>query len=523
SAQFKVLGSAPLVEKYGSSDDIFSKACSLDDGGAALATVVENQLTFALYGSDYKMKAKKTITVSTAKGNKEELRVYAILESAQSVSLLYEVRPSIKTITVFKLCRLTFNKTDGVIAEDKVVSESSFEKSMLRTEFYFKINSSKRDYYDDGIRIGGNSIIHKEKDSNNYAILAYDKTSVTIALVDSNHQELAKATIPQISGQKVTNILDFSVVGKEEVLLVAEAGSVLYVGELKVGQQEISFTKLNYESEGKPIDAILRYSSAINSFYLLVLENMSKQSGYVVYSSKLARINRDSLSVKRKILDVAPLSAIMETTGSTGASVNTAAYAGRKKKGYSGTPDNLFVKDDGSVSVIFEDVSSERFAQGGTYTYYYYEDLGIIDFNKGGKVAGAAYIPKTIKVTDGLNKKIEEAGTSSYWNKGFKSYFYVNAEPQGFVLFNDSPQNRAKADSYQSIPKKNDPMDMNGDEAYIFKTGKNNIPTSQAIFGSEERVGFFGGADYNKKTKTLVMVTRLGEKGSAQLTWLKIE
>src|SRR6478736_2116276 len=82
NAQFNVLGTATLTESYSARDKMQSRTLSLNDGGAVVAAITEKSLYVSYYGSNRKLKVKKTIPVE---GGSPIVTILAIVESAESI------------------------------------------------------------------------------------------------------------------------------------------------------------------------------------------------------------------------------------------------------------------------------------------------------------------------------------------------------------------------------------------------------------------------------------------------------
>lgn len=504
-AQFNVLGTATLTESYSAREKMQSRALSLNDGGAVVAAITEKLLYVSYYGSNRKLKVKKTIPVE---GGNPVVTILAIVESAESISVLYQsILYERNQSGPCKVYRVTVSKVDGSITENKAINDFLNDKYSTTTQ-------------DEESRTAGFFDVKKEEGGNRYVLISYGlKKSIGAEVIyfNAENKEIGRASFPSKIEQKDLNVLDAVVIGEERVAIIAATENGLYWGSIKTGEEKAVLTKLKYSTENQIESCVAKYSPALKAVYLLVSETVGKKdptffANYTTtyYSTKILNIKLDSLAVKTKKIDLAPVSEIA-----------TRDYA--KKSGYEGIADKLFVKDDGGFVVVCEGVTQELSSSSTSYTRLKLHDIGVLDFSKESTVRGATYIPKwhDIPISMGMvaDPKLEP---TIQWNKGFKSYLYVNAEPNGYVLFNDVAKNQEKIDSKKEITGI---MGVGpACEGFLFKTGENNIPERQAIFGDIKKVGFFLGADYNKKTKTLVTVAREGEDGkTAQLAWIKIE
>lgn len=496
AAQFSILGKTTLSATYSNKEPTSSKILSLDNGGAAL---IESS-ALLLYGNDFRLKVKKNLS---------DMPDY-IIETGDNVTLLGLSDGYDKKEMFSSVYQIVVNKNSGEILEERTLFEHRM--SIKDAKAAFKSGAFNGSFSSSSIRV-------RKDAEGNYAvaIIPFETTKdFQVLHFNAKSKEISRASFPVEQGWIYGGM---AVVGDKELMVLASGEKGLCAGVLKSGNNTLSVQPLKYTPLGKIEKVEIKYNPKADVFNFLTLELTNDKN----YESQVGKIYRDSLVVKKQKIDIAPLSEIAQRD-----------YI--RKKGFPGVPDNLYVKDDGGVVVTFEENST--YQSGSTwigsstpsasaqsqYTYYTYGDVGVVDFDKSGKLKGATYIPKKHTVTNGIPGLGEEPA-STYWARGFKSYIYINAEPQGYVLFNDLEENRQKIVAQKEIKAVGSYVSIGADsDCFAFKTGGRDIPEGRKVFQEPNRVGLFLGADYNKKTKTLVTITRKGDEDkTARLVWVKID
>jgi hypothetical protein len=220
-----------------------------------------------------------------------------------------------------------------------------------------------------------------------------------------------------------------------------------------------------------------------------------------------------------------------------------------KKDQFLAIPQNLYVNDDGSYTIIFEEnmmksYTTSDFMRGNvgfggsgvrrttttTRNTFFLNDIGIINYDKDGTEKGAFYIPKSQKVYSLPDMMYysyrEESAISLSWGIQYKSFYYLNGKNQNYVFINDIEKNQEKIDDKKRVTTIQGLEDC---EAYGFAINKGTeMPKRQLVFTDkdskkEKDIALFTVSAYDREHNILTTLKRerTGRDKSVKIVWMQ--
>jgi hypothetical protein len=336
-----------------------------------------------------------------------------------------------------------------------------------------------------------------------------------------------------------------TVMGDKEVVALAvgmntrssggdQNGSLL-TGTLTAGSKSLELSKLNYPGAAQIDGALVRYNKVTDEYILLSVRPVkgSKSGEYKAYRTLLKKGNNSPV-----------------TTMLSSASLNRIANRHFEKKDqFLAIPQNLYVNDDGSYTIIFEENMMKSYTtsdfMGGnvgfggsgvrrttttTRNTFFLNDIGIINYDKGGTEKGAFYIPKSQRVYSLPDMMYysyrEESAISLSWGIQYKSFYYLNGKNQNYVFINDIEKNQEKIDDKKRVTTIQGLEDC---EAYGFAINKGTeMPKRQLVFTDkdskkEKDIALFTVSAYDREHNILTTLKRerTGRDKSVKIVWMQ--
>jgi hypothetical protein len=392
--------------------------------------------------------------------------------------------------------------------------------------------------------------VRKDPESDNYAVALFNSFAsdrnerIELVHYNKDHKEISRAFYQSPNDEyKYLTFQDMTVMGDKEVVALAvgmntrssggdQNGSLL-TGTLTAGSKSLELSKLNYPGAAQIDGALVRYNKVTDEYILLSVRPVkgSKSGEYKAYRTILKKGNNSPV-----------------TTMLSSASLNRIANRHFEKKDqFLAIPQNLYMNDDGSYTIIFEEnmmksyttndfmgsnggFGGASFSRTTTRNSFFLNDIGIISYDKDGTEKGAFYIPKSQKVFSLPDMMYysyrEESAVGLSWGIQYKSFYYLNGKNQNYVFINDIEKNQEKIDDKKRVTTIQGLEDC---EAYSFAINKGTeMPKRQLIFTDkdskkEKNIALFTVSAYDREHNvfTTLKRERTGRDKSVKVVWMQ--
>ncbi|HTN44956.1 MAG TPA: hypothetical protein VL098_01325 [Flavipsychrobacter sp.] len=402
-------------------------------------------------------------------------------------------------------------------------------------------------------------LVRKDPASDNYGLIKYntfetDNTKrVELIQYAPDGSEAQKTYLSSPGGKyKYTQILDFVLVGNVSYALLYSyntaksggAGNELLFATIKDGH--VTYTNVGKSIAKRINEGILRYNPQTGNFIFLTLEmTTTEQKAFsnkrtTYYAINLNVINGNDHSNMNSI-DALP---------STASRKYNKIF--KEDNGYNGMPQQLYINNDGSISILFEEIALQTTSSGPGYGFgggfgptfrqtASSELLGtaaIVTLNENGQEGSTELIPKSYKLFYAWYEKVNQnmylgSNTIAERDNGatplsggnqFKKIAYLDGKSKSYILLNDVEENedriqKGKLTTIQSV----------GDcQAYIYDLAnattiaKPILPRKLAFTktGNKERnLAIFAISDFDRETGTFA--TLKFDKKNVKVVWMQ--
>lgn len=505
-SQFKMIAQS---DPFDEPQEGYCKLIQLTNGNTIFILTTKKGINVKLYDKAYRLKSDNLI-------DQPENKI-------QSVESVFEMRGDLAFFYLAKeddndmLYRMTIDGKKGTLKHsDKVSSmtklsrRQTFGEGLDHTPFqhYFNIRKDQNDQY------------YAIATCNSYA--EGNGKQVEVVFYGMDNKEIARAYCAAPDKYRFVKYVDMVVIGGQKVVLMGYAGNTtkrknrdgeLVVATLDSGAHTVLIDDLELTKEIMVEGGIARYNPVTRSVVLLAAVKQPKDEGYTPI---MAFVN----PFERQITNIFPVF----PERANGKSEELFG----KKNGFNGMPQNMFVDNQGDISVVFEEMINYT----GSSNYTELGDLAVARFDPNGKETGGYLIPKKIVIL-GLSLRtfyhsIEE-GTATWLNYGnqFKYFSYLNGlNGKDYILFNDIEEN-AENTAEGKKPKKI--TGVGACDAFSFSlNGNNPLPGRQFVFGKpdshrEHQLALFSISDYdrdNNKYATLLL-DHEGRSKQVRIVWMQ--
>ncbi len=370
--------------------------------------------------------------------------------------------------------------------------------------------------------------VRKDPASDNYAVAMFNSFEsdrskrIEIVTYGSDNKEVSRAfyASPQ-EHYKYLRYVDMTVLGSDKVCVLAygyntaHSGgkeSELILANLDKGATSVSFTELGFSKDMVVYWGLVKYSPAVKSLVLLaIVKGKENDKGYTPI---LAFV--DPFEKKFNSADViAPSERLNQYS----------------KKGFTGLPQNLYVNNDGTFTVISEEIQSftNTSSMGTSSTSTTLGDMAVVNYSKTGKFVNDYLIRKSHDLSTYLSPfyMARREGTAQGLYKGnqFKSFAYLDGITKSYVLFNDTERNNEKQEKGSLVTVSGVSQ---SDGFYYTLSGPDAILKRDYVFGNpagkrDHILGLFSISDYDRINNlyvTLRLNNESGKKG-VQVVWLQ--
>ena len=376
--------------------------------------------------------------------------------------------------------------------------------------------------------------VRKDPASENYAVALFNgfesdtSRRVEIILYGNDNKEINRGYYSAAEEKyKYLQYLDMVVIGNEKVALLLygfnigssnEKTGELVLATLDKGTKTVGMTDLNFSNDLLVDNGITRYDPQTKRMLFISNATIKSESGKA--ASYLAFIDPFSKNL------------ISNTAIKAGENVqNKYAELYGRRAVYAGIPQNLLLNNDGSFTVIYEEMETERAKD--TVTYSALRNTAIVTYNNDLEITNSYLVPldqyvSALAVPVFYQSGRDAAGQQCLYNNQYKSSTYISDGHNSFLVFNDKGINAQTAGSGTVSPFK-DLADA--DAFYCQLTGTEITPKRQYVFGKpvnasgavDHKLGLFTVYDYDKANNIFVVLKQDKEPGhpGVKLVWLQ--
>jgi hypothetical protein len=522
-AQFNVLSSSTAFDEPEAG---FCKIITTKEGATVyLHVTLKEGINVRIYDVAHKEKVVKTITPGYGKlKGGDVIGAYEINNNIALFIREYEDRTPI-------LYRIVIDAHTGNLLEEKEIG--TLKKMDLGKGYAMAFGGVPMpEFY-----------VRKDPESDNYAVALFNSFAsdrnerIELVHYNKDHKEISRAFYQSPNDEyKYLTFQDLIVMGDKEVIALAvgmntrssggDLNGSLLMGTLTAGSKSLELSKLNYPGAAQIDGSLVRYNKVTDEYILLSVRPVkgSKSNEYKAYKTILKKGDGNPV-----------------TTMLSSASLNRIANRHFEKKDqFLAIPQNLYINDDGSYTIVFEENLMKSstytdFGSGGmshmhTRNTFFLNDIGIIKYDKDGAEKSAAYIPKSQKVLSLPDMMYysyrEESAVSLSWGIQYKSFFYLNGKNQNYVFINDIERNQDRIDDKKRVTTIQGLEDC---EAYSFAIDKGTeIPKRQLIFTEkdskkEKDIALFTVSAYDREHNvfTTLKRERTGRDKSVKVVWMQ--
>ncbi|MGB4843110.1 MAG: hypothetical protein WBP16_01455 [Ferruginibacter sp.] len=515
NAQFKQIAEGP---KFAEPEEGFAKIIQMKNGNTFFISIsLKNGINVRIYDAAHKETAATSFNPA-----------YQVLKTAD-VEAIFEMNSDIIVFISERddhtpvLYRLIIDAATGKLKEEKTIFRMKKEGAFVNTGAFNSFS------------------VVKDPFSENYAVCLYYVTEpdpqkrIEIVHYGKDHNEISRTFCATPNDEyKFFLYVDMVVTGSEKVCAILFASNEkyylgtkkgnLYMAAIEKGKAAVSYSKLDFSEDLEIRWGLARYSAVNKDIFLLTAAKVKKEKDkYIPY---LVVIEATTGKVKR--------------AGNTeiGEKLNT-DYKEKfdRKKDYSGMPQNLFINDDGSFAVVYEEILVQR--QSSQSGFGSSTQLRVD--TKLGKIVVAAYDKNAALLSSYLVPKehwiifqelspfyhARREGTAQQLFKGnqYKSFAYLNGINKNYILFNDTERNNdVKKDKFVEV------QGVSDCDAFVYKLSGNEIfPKREYAFenttGSKNHnLLLYAISDYDRKNNvyvTLRLDKEVRTSKEVKLVWLQ--
>jgi hypothetical protein len=372
--------------------------------------------------------------------------------------------------------------------------------------------------------------VRKDPNSDNYAVAMFNSFEserskrIEIVVYGSDNKEVRRAyyASPQ-EKYKYLVYLDMAVIGPDKVSVLAYGyntnhsggkASELILANLDKGASSVTFTELNFSKDLIVHSGVVRYNPVMKILALVATTKAKeKDKSYVPYFAlvdpfKQQLLRADPISPSDKLIEF------------------------DKKEKFDGLPQNLFINDDGSTTIVYEEmvVSTYTSSQFGSTTSTGLGRVAVVNYSKTGEPVNEFLARKSqILYSTGLGPFYlsQREGTAQWLFSGnqYKSFAYINGKDKSYLLFNDTERNNDSQEGGKLVTVNG----VSGSDGFYYPlAGSAMVPKRDYIFGQPEKkrdhnLALFSISDYDRNNNVYAVLKLENESGKkgVKLVWLQ--
>ena len=495
-AQFKQIAEGP---KFDEPEEGFAKILQLKNGNTFYIHVTpKDGINVRVYDANHKEKAVKTISPAYESLDKKD-QVRAIFEMNNDVVLF--VTKDDDGDKLPRLHRLIFDGTTGSLKKQQIIGTCKYTWRDRPSETGIFFN------------------IRKDPNSDNYAVVNYDETEkdntkrIELVHYGSDHNEISRQFCFLPGEKGVPYFQDMVVLGKDKLcaminFFTKEAGRQPAIRKLMMAISE----------KGKSIDFVGMPEGVYGNLMLKYNTTLKKILCFLITQQRYTSNN--TVEYATSLFSIDPVTKAIEPLPDLTHSANL--HKGYKdiieeKDTYMGLPQNIVVNEDGSFTILNEEMTIITSSNGNGTNL---GTLAISTYEMNGKLRSDYLIPK-LHFVQSFNQLqpfylSERELTAQVLLKGnqYKSFVFINGAKNNYILFNDTERNNDIVNAKKGARFGSDTrsklvrvMGMTGDcDAFMYKlTGDDVLPKREYLFGEKEKghaLALLTISDYNRKNNT---------------------
>ena len=415
------------------------------------------------------------------------------------------------------LYRLIIDGTTGKLKDEKLIASRNLIPSKSRNSITTE-------------DLQPQLLVRKDPDSENYAVVMTNifvtdsSKRIEMILYGSDNKEFKRAYYSSpVEKFKYLRFIDMAVIGKDKVAAFIygynlkdnkEKEGDLVLADLGKASEIVAFTELYYSNELNIDRGIIRYDPKIKQLLLLAYAEVQNNSENM--NAYLSFIDPSS----RKLLTntIVPGEKIQKKYNEISGS----------KSGYAGIPQNLFINDNRTCTIVFEEM---EWGKKKDIPNTVLKNIAVVTYDYEADPASSYFIPMDQYVSDislpsFYQYNREKTGQQSFDDNQYKSSVYISDGRNSFVLLNDSEVNDDATFSSKFIRF----TDTKNANAYLYQLNdKITVPKRVYVFGksadkNEHRSAVFNVYDYDKENGLLVTLKaeKEGPHPGVKLVWLQL-
>lgn len=395
-------------------------------------------------------------------------------------------------------------------------------------------------------------LVRKDPYSNNYGVVRFNsfvenrEERVELMQYGASGKELYKTFLSSPNAKyKYTQILDFVIIGADAYVLLYSyntdhsggTANELLLASVKNGS--VTYQNLGNATSRRIDDGLLRYNPKTGNMIFLTLESLNTEvKGYnktvTNYAVQFSIIDPNNATIKQTI----------NTNRSSIASKYKKIFKGNNS--FSGLPEQLYINDDGSFTVLSEEVTNlyhqntSRFGAPQGMSTATGSELGtaaVVTYDENGTEISSQIIPLKQTLLVSVWDQKDYTGTPNFYialrdnnavplssGNQFKSFAYLNGKNKSYILLNDVAENeeRIKNGKLTNIRSVGDC------DGYMYDlslaTPANGILPRSLVFDKEHKkdrnLAIFSVSDFDRENG--IFATLKLEKGKGvKVVWMK--
>ncbi len=330
------------------------------------------------------------------------------------------------------LRRMIIDPANGSIVREDKLGE-------LRRELW---GFSRTDFY-----------IIKDPNSDQYAVALSNESEkeptkrLTVIMYNGRHEETARARYePSPDNYDMVNFTDIGFMGPDLYCLgfaskLRSKGkeNVVFTAALAAGQSSFRHTELNFTLNKDIQHAMMRYNPV--SKRIMLLTYIPGKQDWTIGNTWLYHLELSDPNNKtgEEIQPVAIQQIAAETFG--------------KREKFDGVPVNLFVYEDGSYTLAFEDIEdqTQRLPSAQNAIPFRIGDLGLMHYNADRQHVKSWLLPKEHFMWAGgqqpfYHHRQEECAVQFNREDQFKTFQIARVDGKDYVFYNDLAKNEEKVE-----------------------------------------------------------------------------
>ena len=512
NAQFKQIAEGPVFKEP---VEGWAKILQLKNGNTAFLNITNKKaIDIRLYNTNHEETNVVSDELSTL-GKLKRASIEGVFEISGDIVILISELDS-RTPTLYRL--IIDGKTCNIKEESKIGELNKLGFGAGYAMYWG--NVPPPDFY-----------VRKDPNSDTYAIAMFNSFEsdrskrIEIVVYGADNKELRRAFYASPEEKyKYLVYVDMAVMGPDKVSILAygyntaHSGgkeSELILASLDKGQTSVSFTELNFSKDLIVSAGLVRYNPVMKYLVLTAItKTKSREKGYTPY---LALVD----PFEKKLLRVDPIAPSDKLTG-------------YNKKDFDGLPQNLFINDDGSFSVVFEEMAVSTYTSSsyGTYTSTDLGRVAVVNYSKTAEPENEYLARKSQTVSNAAMSPFylsRREGTAQWLTNGnqYKSFTYINGKNKNYILFNDTERNNDNQEDGKLVTV----TGVGGSDAFYYPlTGPNIVPKRDYMFGNPEskrdhNLALFSISDFSHKNNlyALLKLEKEGHKKGVKIVWLQPE